>query len=387
MDLTFTKDQELIRKSAREFFEKECPKDKVRELKQDPIGYDPKMWKKMVQLGYVGLVIPEEYGGTEGEFWDLLIFMEEMGRNIVPSPYFSTTVLCSLPILKFGTDSQKEQILPKIAEKGEIWALAQIEPSGDCEVSGIELSAALDGGDYVLNGTKSFVSYANAAKKLLVVARTVKDDDPEQGITVFIVDAKAKGIEIDVIPTAAGDMRCEIHFDNVKVPKEDILGTPDTGWHIVDYIQQYAAILKAAEMSGGAEAVLDIAIKYAKERHQFDKPIGSFQAIQFRLVELLTHVEGLKNLVYEAGWKINSGTPSRKLNSMAKAKANSVYHMVCYHGMVIHGAIGWTEEMDIGLYHLRTRSLEFDGNGTDFHNEMITCELEKETPDFMTLYS
>jgi len=387
MDFLFTKDQDLIRKSTKEFFEKECPKDKVRDLKEDDKGYDPKMWKKMVQLGYTGLVIPEAYGGTEGEFWDLLIFMEEMGRNIVPSPYFPTVVLCALPILEFGTEEQKKKILPKIAEKGEIWSYAQLEESSEEEASGITMSASVDGENYVLKGTKLFASYANVADKLLVVARTAEKENPEQGLTVFIVDAKADGLTCEVIPTTARDMRCVLTFDNVKVPESNVLGNTDQGWDVVDYIQQHAAVLKAAEMSGGAHAAFDISLKYCKERKQFDKPIGSFQAIQHRLVDLLTEVEGLQYLVYEAAWRINMGTPSRRLNSIAKAKANGVYHRVCYHGIVMHGAIGWTEEMDIGLYHLRTRSMGFDAGSTDYHNELIAQELEKSEPEFLKMFA
>ncbi|MCP4751971.1 MAG: acyl-CoA/acyl-ACP dehydrogenase [Proteobacteria bacterium] len=387
MDFALEKDQEMIRKSAREFFEKECPKEKVRELKEDAKGYDPKTWKKMAELGYLGLTVPETYGGTEGEFLEMMVFMEEMGRNIVPSPFFTTGVLCTLPLIEFGTEEQKEAHLPRIAEKGEIWSFAQTEETASNEAGEIELAAVAEGDEYVLNGTKLFVSYAKAARKFLVVARTSSGQDPEEGITLFIVDAKTQGIRIEDMPTVARDGRCEVSFDGVRVPKENILGAVDKGWGIVDFVFQRAAVLKAAEMSGGAQAVLDIAVAYAKERKQFDKPIGSFQAIQHTLVDLLTGIDGLKYLVYEAAWKIGSGSPSRKLNSMAKTKANEIYHKVCYNGIVIHGAIGWTEEMDIGLFHLRTRASEFDMGGSDYHKERIACELEKQEPDFVKMYA
>ncbi len=386
MNFTFTKDQELIRKSAREFFEKECPKDKVRELKDDNIGYDPKMWKKMAKLGFTGLVIPEEYMGTEGAIWDLIIFMEEMGRNIVPCPFFETVVQCAMPILKFGTSEQKKQFLTRIAEKGDIWTLAHTEKTPCLEATEIRLSATRKNDEYVLNGTKCFVSYANTAKYFLVVARTSDGNASDDGITLFIVDAKQKGISMDIIPTAVHDMRCEIRFDNVTVSKDNILGTPDRGWEIVEYIQQYAALMKAAEMAGGAQIMLDITTKYTMERKQFDKPLGSFQGVQFRLVELLTDIEGLKYLVYEAAWKIHNGDLSRKLISMAKAKANDIYHHVGYTSIVMHGAIGWTKEMDIGLYHLRTRALSFDGGNADFHKAVVADELEAHEPDYVKLY-
>ncbi len=387
MDFSFTKDQKMIRKSAREFFEKECPKDKVRELKDNKKGYDPKMWKKMVKLGFMGLFLPEAYGGTEGEFTDLMIFMEEIGRNIVPSPFFATVVLSSMPILKFGNNQQKTEILPKIAEKGEIWTLAQSEEVIDTTASSIKLTAALKESEYILNGTKFFVPYANVANKMLVVARTENGGDPKEGTTVFIVDAKSPGITIEHIPTTAHDMQCEVRFKNVKVSKENILGELNKGWLVVDYIGQMAAVLKAAEMSGGARAVLDLTVKYTKERHQFDKPIASFQAIQHKLVELLTDVDGLKYLIYEAVWQINQGSPSRTLNSMSKIKANSVYHNVCYYGIYLQGAIGWTEEMDVGLYHIRTRSLIYDGGGSDDHYHYLSEDLEKYKPAFQEMYS
>jgi alkylation response protein AidB-like acyl-CoA dehydrogenase len=385
MDFALKKDQELIKKSAREFFEKECPKDKVRELKEDLKGYDPKMWKKMISLGFLGLVIPEQYGGTEGEFIDLMLFMEEIGRNIVPSPFFSTVVLCGMPILEFGTDEQKDAFLPEIAEKGKIWSFAQTEQEANHEPSEINLTATLNNNEYHLNGTKLFVPFASVSNCFLVVARTAEKKDAEHGITLFLVDSKSHGIEIEMMPTTARDNRCEVKFNNVKVPKKNILGELDNGWKIVDYIFQNSAILKAAEMAGGAQAVFSIINQYAKERKQFGKPIGSFQAVQFKLVDLLTDIDELKYLVHEAAWHMNAGKPSRALNSMAKAKANAVYHDVCYHGIFLHGAIGWTEEMDIGLYHLRTRSLEFDGGGTGLHMEKIAKELESYEPDFLNL--
>jgi len=387
MDFAFTQDQELIRKSVRAFFEKECPKDKVRELKESTLGFDKKMWKKMVNLGFMGLVVPEEFGGTEGEFIDLVVFMEEMGRNIVPSPFFTSIVQCSLPILRFGSDVQKEEILPRIVEKGEIWSYAQTEAAADDSAADIKLTALMEGSEYVLNGTKLFVSYANAADKLLVAARTGQSENPEEGITLFYLDAKTQGIQIEIIPTIARDMRCQVRFDQVKVPVENMLGELNQGWEVIDDMLQNAAVLKAAEMSGGAQAGLDLTVKYTGERHQFKKPIGSLQAIQHKLVELMTDVEGLQFLVYQAAWKINIGESSRKLNAMAKIKANTVYHNMGYFGIFFHGAIGWTEEMDIGLYHIRSRANIVDGGDTDTHFEQLADELEKQQPRFKEIYS
>lgn len=385
MDYSFSEDQNMIRETVNKFLENECPKERIRELMSDEKGYDPAMWRKMAELGWMGLVIPEEYDGTGMGYLDLMILIEEMGRNILPAPYFSTVALCSLPVIEFGTEEQKQKILPGIASGEEIWTLALTESSGTHDAAEIELSAVMEKDEYVLNGTKIYVPYAHVADNLLVVARTSKGDNPEDGITVFIVETKNPGIKIDIIPTAAHDMRCEVVFDNVRLPKGDILGKTDKGWDVVEYILQYAAVLKSAEMSGGAQAALEISNQYAKERVQFDKPIGSFQAVQHKLADMLAEVEGLKYLVYEAAWKIDIGSPSKMLISMAKTKANKVYQRVCLDSISIHGAIGFTEEMDITLYHLRIKALEFDLGGSDFHRERIARELENYQPEFLTL--
>lgn len=386
MDYTIGKEQDMLRKSAREFFEKECPKDKVRELKTDAKAYDPKMWKKMVKLGFQGLAIPEEFGGMDGDFVELALFMEEVGRNIVPMPYYSTVALCALPLISFGSDEQKETYLPGIAEKGDIWTLAQTEEKGTNDASEIQLSAKADGDDFILNGTKLFVPYAHVAKVMLVAARTKAGDSPQEGVTLFIVNPKTDGVSIETIPTVAKDGRCEVAFDNVRVGQADILGVIDEGWDILEDIQQKGALLKAAEMSGGAQAAFEIVLDYCKERKQFDKPIGQYQAVQFRLVDMRTALDALKFMVRKAAWQIAAGEPSRLLISAAKAKANEIYHEVGHYGIYLHGAIGWTEEMDIGLYHLRTRSLTYDCGNTDLHLENIASELEKKVPDFIELW-
>jgi alkylation response protein AidB-like acyl-CoA dehydrogenase len=377
----FSKDQQLIQKSVRQFLEKECPKDRVRELKSDEKGYDPGVWEKMVELGFVGLAIPEEYEGMGGDYLELMIFMEEVGRNLLPSPYFATVALCALPIERFGSDAHKELILPAIAD-GQIWTLALMEASADYEAAGIELAAVREGDAYVLRGTKLFVPFAGAAEKFLVVGRTGNDGSAETGVTVFMVDAASPGISIDLIPTAARNQRFEVRFENVRVPAEDILGQVDRGWEIVEYLLQSATVLKCAEMSGGAQAVLEMTRRYARERIQFGKPIGSLQAIQHKLANTFIGVEGLKNLVYEAAWHINTGRPVKELASIVKVKANTVYQQTCIDGITIHGAIGFTEEMDVGLYHLRTKAMEFDLGGSEFHRERIIRELEQQVPLF-----
>lgn len=375
MDFSFTEEQEMLRTMARDFLANECPKSKVRELDKDEKGYDPKMWRNMAELGWMGLIFPEKYGGTGANFVDLVVLMEEMGRNIVPGPFFSTIALCAIPILEFGTEEQKSKFLPQIIKGEAIWTLALMEPSASYEASGINLSAHLEGDEYVLEGEKIFVPDAHIADYILVAARTGKGETPETGITVFIVQGKSPALKIERIPTMAGDRQFQVTFNKVKVPKNDILGIAGKGWEVVDFILQRAAVLKCAEISGACQAVLDMTSTYARERIQFDRPIGSFQAVQQKLADMLIDVEAIQYLVYQAACSIDEGKPSQLLISTAKAKASEAYQRICIDGITSHGAIGFTWDHDIGLYYRRVKAAQFAAGDIDLHREKIAIEL------------
>jgi len=378
MDFGFSEDQKMIQASIRDFLDKECPSDKVRELEATEKGYDPEIWRKMADLGYLGIHLPEEYQGTGGDFLDLMILVEEMGRKLLPSPFLSTIALCSLPLLVYGNPEQKKRFLPDIASGKKIWTLAFTELSDLCKVSEIKLQGRSDKESFLLSGTKLFVPYAHVADHLLVVART--DGKDEEGITLFIMDGRNPGLRLEMIPTTAHDQQYEIHFDKARVPKTELLGKEGEGWGILNFILQRGTVLKCAEMLGGAQGALDITTDYAKKRAQFNRPIGSFQAIQHRLADLLIDVEGLRYLVYQAAWGINIGSPSPLLISMAKARANEVYERTCIEGIKTHGALGFTREQDIGLYHIRTKASEFTLGSSDFHKEKIAEELDRYHP-------
>ena len=382
MDFNFTEEQEILRRTARDFLAKEFPKTLVREMEEDPIGFRADIWKKMAELGWMGLIIPEDYGGVGGDFMDLIVLFEEMGRACFIAPFFST-VICTLPILSAGTEEQKKEFLPKIGRGEMILSLALTEPSATCDPSGITTKALADKDGYVIDGTKLFIHDAQVAHCFLCATRTKTEGSLEDGITLFLVDGRSPGIGIEVIPTVAHDKQCEVRFDGVRVPRDNVLGEVNRGWNIVEFIIQRGSVLKCAEMLGGVEAVLEMTNNYAKERVQFDKPIGSFQAIQHKLAQMLIEVEGLRYLTYEAAWHISTGIPSNLLVSMAKVRANEVYQRTCLDGVKIHGAIGFTKELDLGLYFLRTKSSEFTLGGGGFHRERIACELEQLQPPFL----
>jgi alkylation response protein AidB-like acyl-CoA dehydrogenase len=375
MDFSLTEEQEMLRILARDFLAKECPKAKVREMDKDGKGYDPQLWRSMAELGWMGLTFPEEYGGMAASFMDLVVLMEEMGKNILPGPFFSTIALCALPVLEYGSSEQKTKFLPQIARGEAIWTFALTESSGRYKASEVELRAVSEGTNYVLQGCKLFVADAHVADYILVAGRTGKGKRPEDGITLFIVDAGEPNVKMEAIPTIGGDRQFKVSFDRVAVPKDNILGKIGNGWDVVDYILQRAAVLKCAEMSGACQAVLDMTSSYAKERIQFNRPIGSFQAIQHKLADMLIDVEAVQYLLYQAAWGISVGSPSPWQISAAKAKANEAYQRICIEAIAAHGAIGYTMDHDMGLYYRRVKAAEFAAGDTDLHREVIAIGL------------
>ncbi len=291
MDLTLSEEQEMLRKMARDFLTDKFPKTVVKELEESEPGYSPELWQEMAELGWMGLVFPEEYGGGGMSFLDLAVLLEEIGRACLPGPFFSTVVLGGLPILNDGSEAQKKEHLPKIASGKTILTLALTEASAKYDAS-ITVKATADKDEYIINGTKLFVPDAHIADYLLCVARTSEQAKAEDGITIFIVDVKSPGISYTLLKSIANDKLCEVVFDRVRVPEENILGQLDQGWNEVQKTIQRAAVAKCCEMVGGIQQVLDMTVDYAKERKQFDRPIGSFQVIQHYCANMATDFEG-----------------------------------------------------------------------------------------------
>jgi alkylation response protein AidB-like acyl-CoA dehydrogenase len=345
---------------AREFLAVECPKSRTRELEKDGKGYDPTTWIRMAELGWMGLLLPAEYEGSGADLMDLVVLMEEMGRNILPGPFFSTVALAALPIMDYGSKDQQAAHLPGIISGATIWTMAINEDPADSGFSSIRTTARpADGSSYVLNGEKTLVPYADAADYILALARTVDGWSPDQGLTLFIVEMKKPGIEVEVIPAITGETLCQVRFKNVIVSGGDVLGAAGSAQDMLSTILDKAALLKCAEVSGACQAVLEITVAYAKDRQQFGKPIGTFQVIQHKLVDMLMEVEGLQHLVYQAAWMMSAGVDCATQIAMAKVKANAVFQRVALDGVKIHGAIGFSVEHDMGLYYRRVLASKF----------------------------
>jgi alkylation response protein AidB-like acyl-CoA dehydrogenase len=375
VDPRLSEEQEILRKSARDFLTEKCPKSLVREMEKDDKGYSPQLWKEMADLGWPGLAFPEEYGGGGMSFLDLAILLEEMGRVLFPGPFFSTVILGGLPILDIGSDAQKKKYLPDIISGKAIFTLALTEASGKYDAASVKTKATAAGDGYVINGTKLFIHDANVADYFLCVARTDDKSKGEDGITIFIVDAGSPGISKTVLKTIAKDKQCEVVFKDVKVPGENILGKLNQGWPEVKRIIERAAIAKCCEMLGGMEVVLDMTVAYVKERIQFDVPVGVFQAIQHHCVYMLVEVEGSRAATYEAAWRVSTGRPYSDEAAITKAWVSDAYQRVVALGTQAHGGVSIIEDHDMPLYFRRAKAAELAFGDARFHRRTVARKL------------
>ena len=376
MDLGLSEPQEMLRKMARDFLATECPKSLVRQMEEDEKGYPVQLWQNMAKLGWMGLPFPEEYGGGGGSFLDLAILLEEMGRACLPGPFFSTVVLGGLMVADVGSEEQKQELLPPIAEGKMIMTLALTEPSGGYEAADIAVQAAAEKDQYVISGTKLFVPDAHVADWIICVARTGRGNQPQQGITLFLVNRESQGVTCELLSSLAKDKQCQVVFDRVTVPVKDMLGKAGQGWSEVSKAVQQAAAAKSIEMVGGAQQVLEMTVDYAKERVQFDHPIGSFQAVQHHCANMAIYVDSARYLAYQAAWKLSEGLPCDMEVAAAKAWASDAYRRVCSLGHQVHGAIGFTLDHDMQLYSRRAKAAEVVFGDADFHREAIARVLE-----------
>lgn len=375
MDFALSEQQEMLRKMARDFLDRECPSSLVRQMAEDEKGYSPELWEKMAQLGWMGLILPQEYGGSEGNFFDLCVLLEEMGRVCLPSPFFSTIVLGALLIMDAGSEEQKRELLSKVASGQMFLSLALTEPSARWDAKGVALKAIPDGDNYILDGTKLFVPDANIADFIIVATRTQEGTKGEEGITIFLLNAKDRGINITPLKTISGDKQCSVVFNHVKVNKANIVGEVDKGWQILQKVLDKATAAKCCEMVGGAQRVLEMAVDYAKQRVQFGRPIGSFQAIQHYCANMATDVDGSRFIAYQATWKVSQGLPCSQEVAWAKAWVSEAYRRVTALGHQIFGAIGFCEDHDMPLYFKRAKASELFLGDSFFHQEKIAQVL------------
>jgi alkylation response protein AidB-like acyl-CoA dehydrogenase len=339
----------------------------VRQMMEDERGYADDLWKKMAALGWMGLLVPEAYGGAGLSLVDLVVVLEEMGKVVLPGPFFSTVVLGGLCVQRAGSEGQKKRFLPGVASGQAKLTLALLEENARWDEAGVNLAAQKDGGGYVLNGVKLFVLDAHVADHIICAARTT------EGVTLFILDRQQAGVGTRLLKTMDQTRKlCEVTLENVHVGADALLGTPGQGWELLARSVDQSKVALCAEMCGGAQQVLDMSVEYAKVREQFGRPIGSFQAIQHKCADMLVQVEGAKSATYYAAWAVSNDTLDAALAAaMAKAYCSDAYRKVSSEGIQIHGGIGFTWEHDMHIYFKRAKGSEVTFGDATWNRELV----------------
>lgn len=378
MDWSLSESQEMLRQTARDFLQKQCPKTLVRAMETDKIGYSPELWRGMADLGWLGLPFPEKYGGADGSILDLAILAEEQGRAVAPVPFQATVSQFGLAILLGGSEAQRQRYLPAIANGELIGSVAQLEPRIGYEPEHIGMRARKEARDYILQGTKIFVDWAHIANVVLVLARTGDPGpDGQGGLSLFVVPTESPGIRITPMTTIAEGQTHEVVFDNVRVPAENLVGELNKGWATLHPARQRAVMCKCAEMVGGAAAAYEMSLQYSKQRQAFGRPIGGFQLIQDKLIRMVANLDTMWVSTYYAIWSLDQGLPSDYEVAIAKAQASRGYRDICVEGHEIHAGIAFFREHDLQLYYRRSKLAELEFGDSRFHWKQVARELAK----------
>jgi alkylation response protein AidB-like acyl-CoA dehydrogenase len=372
MDLDFSEEQEMLRGMVRGLLAEHCPVDVVRQLEDDETGYPAELWKQLGEVGVIGMRLPESVGGSGQSLLDTAIVYEELGRSLAPTPHFPSAVLGGGAILAAGSEVQRQEWLPRIASGDAVVAPAWLEPDRGFGPEGVQLRAEPDGDGFRLSGVKRHVPFAAAATQLLVLARTGSAPDD---VDLFLVDPASPGLRSQQQLSMASDAQFRLDFDGVSVPAANRLGPAGSGWATWDRALLEGVVLLAAQAIGGAERALEITVEYAKERKQFDKPLGAFQAISHYLADASTKIDGGRTLVYEAAWAEGAGRSIERLAPMAKLFACQTYRDTTAMCEQVWGGVGFTIEYDIQLYFRRAKQLQLSWWDTRALEERIAASI------------
>ena len=371
MKLILTEEEQFLKDTAKNFAEERSPINHFRALRDssDPILWDKDMWSEMSKLGWPGIMIPEEYGGSNFGLSGICVVLQECAKTLTPSPLFASGVLGAYAINKYGTKEQKEKYLPLIAS-GELTTSIAVDESSHHNPYDSMLKAKKSSDEYVLSGKKTFVIDGTSSDLIIVLARTSGEKGDSTGLTVFIVDSNADGIDRIKLEMADSRNYANIIFDNVKISTKNILGDVEAGGEAIDDILDIGRIAMSAEMLGNSEAAFDTTLDYLKQRKQFGVLIGSFQALQHRAAEMFCEIELTKSSVIAAMRAADERSNDvQRLSSLAKTVAGETLHLVSNEAIQMHGGIGVTDEYDIGFFLKRARVAEQIFGSAKFHTE------------------
>ena len=352
LDLDFDQEQELLRQTVRDVLGRHCPLDVVRDMEDDPVGYPAALWTQFGELDLIGLLLPEEYGGSGMSLVEGVALYEELGRALAPTPHFVSAIMSGGVLAAAGSEAQKEQWLRPVAAGEAVLTAAWLEPENGFSPRGVEARAEASGSGFRLNGVKRHVAFAAAADCLVVLART---GDAPEAVDLFLVDPGANGVALRQQFSISSDTQYEVTLTDVVVSADDRIGPAGSGWATWQEVLEPALVLLAAQAVGGARYALEITTQYAKDRHQFDKPLGAFQALAHYLADAVTNLDGAEQLVHEAAWAGATGRPLGSLAPMAKLFACSTFRDITAMAQQLFGGIGFTLDFDIQLYFRRAK--------------------------------
>jgi alkylation response protein AidB-like acyl-CoA dehydrogenase len=374
---SFNEEQEELRRSARAFLDKHSSSERVRAAMASERGYEEAVWQKLAtELGWTAVTIPETYGGLGLGMVELVALMEEAGRALLCSPFFATIALAANTILEAASDAQKAELLPAIAAGERTATVALTEPGGGWDADSVEATARREGSGFILDGIKRYVVDGDTAD-LLVVAAREPGTRGHDGIGLFALEPGSAGVERTWLPTMDQTRRlAEVRFTGVRVDASARLGGDVTAWPAIARTLDLAAIVLAAEQVGGAARCLDMTVAYAKERKQFGRPIGSFQAIKHKCADMLLRVESARSAAYYAGWAASVGDPElHALASLAKTYCSDAYFHAAAESVQIHGGVGFTWEYDVHLHFKRAKSSELLLGSPAHHRESVARHI------------
>ena len=375
MDLGLTEAQEILKTTAADFVQQEYDKDTLIELEMTPTGTTPELFRKVAELGWLGVIIPEEYDGEGRSFTDAAVLFEELGRGPVPGPYFSSGVLGALTVLHGGSEAQKQAILPKVARGKSVLSLAVTEPHYGWRPETVQMQASLHHGQYVLNGVKLFVHDAQAATHLVCAVRTGPQNGTSNGITLLVLDASTPGVGIRTLPGWMGQVD-EVRFDNVQVAADAVLGgTAGQGWDAFEAASLQAIPILCAYKVGSCQAVFDMAVQYSRTRVQFGQPIGRFQRVQDHIIGMVNHLDAARWTTYEALWKLDTGRSAAASVHLAKAVTSEAYLKVCAGAHEVHAGVGVIREYGLTLHTQRSRALYHMLGDARYHRRRLADAL------------
>lgn len=369
MDFGLSEEQQLFKASVNNFLSRNYETDILRKMLKGEMEFPSGLWEKIAELGWLGVAIPERYGGSGMGFQELLILFEEVGQACLVSPILST-VLSSLLILEAGNKKQKESYLPKLAAGEIIIALALHESGFYYQEDGIRVKASKVNDGYFIDGLKAPVPDGSMADYFICLA---KGDDT--GTTLFMVKADTPGVTLSRLKTIAGDNQAEIRFDKVAVSPENVLGEVNRGWAHAEKIISTAALLKSAEMLGGSRKTLDMCVEYMKVREQFGQALGNFQAVQHKCAEMLTCVDLSRDIVNKPAWMIDQGMDCDLDIAMAKAWTSDACRRVVQTAFQLFGAMAFCEEHDMHLYLRQAKSSEVNFGDSTYQRNVIADHL------------